>query len=218
MSTKIVAVLGAGGQLGRAVTKALLRHGYAVRAILRDPSKAHPDLAGATVMKGDASDLGSLQDTFKGASYVIVTTSAGDYNSDTAIETYVSGYVNAINATKSAGISRFLGIGGAGLLDLPGSDGKQLHDSEGFPAYLLKISAAHGRNLEALAHSGLVYTFFCPPQMQFSDGKSLGTVKTVKDVMTGAWLIHFEDIADEMVKSLESSEFANSKVGIGYDN
>lgn len=68
-SGKIVCVTGATGQQGSAVVKHLLKNGWSVRALVRDPSKPEAkalEKLGATLVKGDFNDRASLDKAFKG--------------------------------------------------------------------------------------------------------------------------------------------------------
>jgi len=70
-----VLVIGATGQQGSAAARALLRHGWAVRALVRDPAKpAAVSLrdAGATLVTGDLDDLGSVRAAMRSADGVFL--------------------------------------------------------------------------------------------------------------------------------------------------
>src|ERR1700761_8980119 len=67
------AVMGVTGQVGGAVARALLAKKLAVRAILRDPSKAQPWKAlGAEIAIADATGADALTKAFTGAEAVFV--------------------------------------------------------------------------------------------------------------------------------------------------
>ncbi|MFI9486616.1 NmrA/HSCARG family protein [Promicromonospora sp. NPDC052451] len=66
---RTVAVLGATGQQGGAVSAALLTAGWTVRAVVRDPGGSRARslaAAGAEVVRGDLADPGSLRAAFAG--------------------------------------------------------------------------------------------------------------------------------------------------------
>ncbi|RUY63590.1 MULTISPECIES: NmrA family NAD(P)-binding protein, partial [unclassified Mesorhizobium] len=54
-----IAILGAGGRLGRVVAKAFIDAGYEVRAVTRN-GKVPAELKGATAVAGDALDREAL--------------------------------------------------------------------------------------------------------------------------------------------------------------
>ena len=66
-----ILVVGAGGTLGRATTRQLLSKGHAVRALVRDRTKAEPlRKLGAEIVVGDLTDPPSLARACKGAERV----------------------------------------------------------------------------------------------------------------------------------------------------
>lgn len=75
----VVAVVGAGGNVGRLVTQCLCNDGkYRVRGILRDPEKARQgwaeDLSSCELFQADNRDYGALAAGLAGANAVICTT------------------------------------------------------------------------------------------------------------------------------------------------
>jgi hypothetical protein len=70
--TETIALFGATGGSGSEVLSAALEKGYKVRIMVRTPSKVtvseHPNL---TIFKGDFTSTKAIQDTVKGADYVI---------------------------------------------------------------------------------------------------------------------------------------------------
>jgi nucleoside-diphosphate-sugar epimerase len=67
-------VIGAGGGLGREVTRALLRHGWRVRALLRDPAKAGAGLASlgdVDCVAGDAAQAADVVAAAQDASVIV---------------------------------------------------------------------------------------------------------------------------------------------------
>ena len=69
---KNVAVVGASGNIGSAITSALLDHGFNVTAITRTDSKSTfpPSLK---VLKGDYDDSNFLQSSLKGQDAFVIT-------------------------------------------------------------------------------------------------------------------------------------------------
>lgn len=64
-------VLGATGGVGGEMARALLRRGWTVRALHRDPERARGALPGATWVKGDAVDRASVVAAAQGVSAII---------------------------------------------------------------------------------------------------------------------------------------------------
>ncbi len=105
---KIIAVVGATGQQGGAVARAVLDDpdgGFAVRALTRDPSsQAARELAarGAEVVAADLDDEASVRAALDGAYGAYFVTAFWEYN-DTAREQAQAR--NMANAAKAAGLS-----------------------------------------------------------------------------------------------------------------
>jgi len=91
-----IALLGATGRTGKHVLRLALEQGYAVRALVRTPGKLDPNVAMAnheklTVIEGDiTSDTAreTVQETCRGATYVICCLSGPNSNTD-----YVEGFM-----------------------------------------------------------------------------------------------------------------------------
>jgi uncharacterized protein YbjT (DUF2867 family) len=99
---KLIAVVGATGQQGGAVVRALQAGGqFKVRALTRNPAK-HPKLGDESV----AADLNrpeSLQAAFAGAHGVFLVTNAWEAGSDESKQALA-----AVNAAKDAGVQHFI--------------------------------------------------------------------------------------------------------------
>ena len=101
MENKIIAVVGATGQQGKAVVNALIKDGsFKVRAITRNPDKYQDKVD--EVVKADLTDLESLTNAFKGAHGVFVVTNFWEGADEIA-----QGKV-AIQAAKDAGVNHFI--------------------------------------------------------------------------------------------------------------
>ena len=99
---KIIAVVGATGQQGGAVVRALQANGqFKVRALTRDPSK-HPNLADE-VVAADLNRPESLKSAFAGAYGVFVVTNAWEAGAEEAKQARA-----AVNAAKEAGVQHFI--------------------------------------------------------------------------------------------------------------
>lgn len=106
---KIILVTGATGQQGSAVTRHLLKEGWKVRALVRDPSgSAAEALAkqGVELVKGDLNDQGSIEKALKGAYGVY---SVQNYwRPDVGREGELRQGKNVADAAKTAGVKHFV--------------------------------------------------------------------------------------------------------------
>jgi uncharacterized protein YbjT (DUF2867 family) len=99
---KLIAVIGATGQQGGAVVRALQASGqFRVRALTRHPDK-HPEL-GDEVILADFDRPRTLQAAFAGAHGVFVVTNAWEAGADEARQARA-----AIHAAKAAGVRHFI--------------------------------------------------------------------------------------------------------------
>jgi len=99
---KIIAVVGATGQQGGAVVRALQASGqFKVRALTRNPAK-HPKLADEIVL-ADLNRPETLKDAFAGAHGVFLVTNFWEAFADEPKQA-----VAAVNAAKAAGVQHFI--------------------------------------------------------------------------------------------------------------
>jgi uncharacterized protein YbjT (DUF2867 family) len=99
---KLIAVVGATGQQGGAVVRALQASGqFKVRALTRDPAK-HPKL-GDEVVLADFNHPETLRAAFAGARGVFLVTNAWEARADEAKQA-----IAAVNAAKGAGVQHLI--------------------------------------------------------------------------------------------------------------
>jgi len=99
---RLIAVVGATGQQGGAVVRALQASGqFKVRALTRDPAK-HPKLADE-VVAADLNRPETLKAAFAGAHGVFVVTNAWEAGRDESKQA-----LRAVNAAKDAGVRHFI--------------------------------------------------------------------------------------------------------------
>jgi uncharacterized protein YbjT (DUF2867 family) len=102
MSQKLIAVVGATGQQGGAVVRALQASGrFKVRALTRDPAR-HPKLADE-VVAADLNRPETLRAAFAGAYGVFLVTNAWEAGRDEARQALA-----AVNAAKDAGVQHLV--------------------------------------------------------------------------------------------------------------
>jgi uncharacterized protein YbjT (DUF2867 family) len=118
-----VLVVGATGKSGALIVEALLKEGYAVRALARDPVTAKEKLAkGAEIVAGDVRDPASLKAAAAGTKKVVFAASAsaggrGDMSNSPEKVDY-EGAKNTVDAAKSAGADHIVLLSSAGATQL----------------------------------------------------------------------------------------------------
>ena len=116
---KVILVTGATGTQGGAVARELLKRGYVVRGLTRNPesdrARTMADL-GATMVLGDFDDPESLADAMQDAYGVFAVTNFWEHGYDKE----VAHGVQLIDAAKAAGIEHFVFTSVAGADDYTG--------------------------------------------------------------------------------------------------
>ncbi len=149
----MILVVGATGNLGSAITQALLARGEAVRILVRQEvtgaTGGQPPVvaAGAQPVRGDIKDRGSLDLACAGVHTVITTANSalrgGDDNTQTVD---IDGNRNLIDAARQAGVAHFIFISANGAE----------------PDSPVPFLAAKGKTEQHLRASGLAYTILAP--------------------------------------------------------
>lgn len=106
-----IGVLGATGRIGRLLVSELLQRGHQVTVLVRDPTRL-PQNQEVRRVVGDGRDRQAVADLLEGAEAIVSAlgpTAAKDptVHQDTAVV--------LIEAMQRAGVSRFVGISGAGI-------------------------------------------------------------------------------------------------------
>lgn len=102
-------VVGATGTLGRQVARQALDEDHEVRCLVRNPNKAiFLKEWGAEIVKGDLCDKATLPSALKGVDAVIDAATARVTDNLSAKEVDWQGKVNLIQATKAAGVDRYI--------------------------------------------------------------------------------------------------------------
>lgn len=109
-----IAVLGATGRTGRPLVSELVRRGHEVSMLVRDPDRLPPN-ADVRVVVGDSRDPQVVTDLLEGAD--VVVSALGPTAKEPSLHQDTTRVL--IEAMRAAGITRFIGMSGAGI-DIPG--------------------------------------------------------------------------------------------------
>lgn len=140
-----VLVAGATGRQGGAVLRALLRQGYKVKALTRNPSSASAmrlQNSGVEIAVGDMTHQDSLGSTLRGVSIVFAMTTPFQSNHDDE----VTQGKNIVDAAKAAGVGHFVF-----------SSVASANKKTGIPHFETKYKVE-----EHIVQSGLPYTIIGP--------------------------------------------------------
>ncbi|MEA2476946.1 MAG: hypothetical protein QOC87_1145, partial [Actinomycetota bacterium] len=117
-----IVVAGGTGFVGRHITQKLVADGHTVAVLSRDPSKVTniPELGGATGIRGDVTDPGSLDGLLDDAQGVVATVQFPNHPVEVPRKglTYDrydrAGTENLLAAAKKSGVERLFYVSGAG--------------------------------------------------------------------------------------------------------
>jgi putative NADH-flavin reductase len=200
-----VALIGATGNSGSRILTELLARGHEVLALARHTEKipAQQGLRTANVDVGQRDELASL---LAGSDAVISAVKFKDAEPS-----------ELIKAVRSAGVKRYLVVGGAGSLEL--SPGVREVDGPNFPPHVRPEALKGADFLAQLRASDLQWTFLSPSRM-FIAGDRTGTFRLGTDQLlfdaTGRSGISFEDYAIAMVDELEKPKHLCARFTVGY--
>ncbi|WP_031167146.1 NmrA/HSCARG family protein [Streptosporangium roseum] len=206
-TNKTVVVVGATGLQGRTVTRHLLRDGWRVRALTRDPNGAEAQAlarAGAQVVRAQMADLDSLTAAAEGAwglFSVQPTVGSPGTARDFTTEDEVRWGVNVAEAAHAAGVGHLV------FTSVAGAD---RHLSEKVPVNLV----SKWRIEQRIAELGLPATILRPVSFMenFTGGYALrnGTLSTGIAPETAQQLMAVEDVG-----AVTASAFAQPEEWIG---
>ena len=154
-----LALIGATGYVGAALLQEALDRGHQVTALVRHLEKLpeHPSLTG---VQADVNDPVALASLLAGHDAVLSAFNPGWGVADIR-EQFIQGSRHILAATKQAGVSRLLVVGGAGSLYV--APGLQLIDTPNFPAEYKEGAEGARQALNMLRdEQQLLWTFLSP--------------------------------------------------------
>jgi putative NADH-flavin reductase len=201
-----IALIGATGNVGSRLLGELVRRGHAVTAISRNPERS-PVRPGVTAKRADVADKAALAAAIAGHDAVISSVRFLGSEPRTFIE-----------AVKSAGVPRYLVVGGAGSLEA--APGARLVDSPNFPAAYKEEALAGAAFLDTLRSEQELDWTFVSPSALFVPGERTTRFRIGGDQLLadpqGNSTISFEDYAVAMVDELERPAHSRRRFTVGY--
>ncbi len=180
-----VLVTGATGKQGGATARALLKAGIPVRALVRDPGRAHAiEALGAELVVGDLYDPGSLVPAMKGVRGVFSVQMPDLANLEGDSE-WVQGR-NLIDAARDAGVAQFVHTSVSGAGQHRGAPGWAEGRWKSMEHYFETKTAIQDRVREAgfahwtLLKPGFFMENFLLPSFLFPRGLDGGIVTIIK--------------------------------------
>jgi len=201
-----IAVTGASGRAGSAITAELARRGHSVTAIARNPDRI-AKLANVTAVAGDANDRAALAKLWAGHDAAI-----------SSIHFTASDVETLIGAARDSAVPRYLVVGGAGSLEV--APGVRLVTTPNFPAQYKAEAEKGAAFLDRLQREKELNWTFLSPSALFEPGSRTGKFRLGDDQLlvdsAGKSWISFEDFALAMADEIERPAHARKRFTVGY--
>jgi putative NADH-flavin reductase len=201
-----IAVIGAGGRVGRRTVQEALAREHEVTAVVRNASAFELNGSRLTVRAGDVTDAGAMADVVRGHDAVISAVGPAYENGD--MQLLATAARTLLDALPRAGVRRLVVVGGAASLEV--APGFRLLDSPEFPDEYRPIGVAHAEALEVFRTSDadVDWAFVSPPAM-LEPGERTGTYQLGGDQLltgtNGQSAISMEDYAIALVDEAEKA-------------
>jgi dihydroflavonol-4-reductase len=229
-------VTGASGFVGSAVTRALIRSGYAVRALVRrDSPRVNLDGLKVEIVEGDIRDAEAVAAALKGVRYVFHV--AADYrlwapDPDEIMRSNLDGTQAVMTAAQAAGVERVVYTSSVATLKLherglPANETSPLSEAEAIGTYKRSKVAAEQLVEGMVRHHGLPAVIVNPstpigprdvrptPTGRLIVEAASGRVPAFVD--TGLNLVHVDDVAAGHVAALHRGRIGERYI-LGGEN
>ncbi len=202
---KKIAVIGATGMLGRPVTQQLLKSGFDLTLLSRNPAKAKALFPTVAIIEADVFDPISLLKALEHQEIVYISLGPSRKDRRTDFMPEREGINNIIEASKHLGLKRIV---------LLSSLVQNYEGMNGFNWWIfdMKIKA-----VEAIKSSGIPYTIFYPSSFMESIPRDL--IKGNKLMLTSGsvapmWFIAGEDYGRQVARALSNAGNSNQEYSI----
>jgi putative NADH-flavin reductase len=214
-----IVLFGATGNIGQRIAAEGLRRGHEIVGVVRDPAAVRSPEPRVTLVKGDATDPGSVAGLVRGTDVVVSAISPRPNAQGLPAPSLAANARALIAGLRAAGVKRVLYVGGASSLKV--ASGQVIADLPDFPeAY--KAEAREGRESLAVWRSeaeGLDWTYLSPAA-EIGPGERTGTYRTTGDQLLvdagGKSFITFEDYAVAVLDELERPQHVGRRFGVAY--
>ena len=210
-----VAIFGATGSIGRAITAELLARGYTVTAITRSGGPVEGLVV--RIATGDAADTASVARLAAGQD-AVVSAIGPHAGAETKEDSLVGGAQGLITGLRQAGVRRLVMVGGAGSLEV--APGLRLVDTPGFPAAWKPAALAHAAALDLCRDvADLDWTYVSPAAVT-EPGERTGAFRIGGDQLltddSGESRISIPDFAIAVADVLERGEAIRRRITVAY--
>ncbi|MDI2131093.1 NAD(P)-dependent oxidoreductase [Yinghuangia seranimata] len=209
-----ITVFGAAGSVGSRVVAEAVARGHEVTAVVRDPARFAELPDGALPAVGDATDPARVAELAAGQDLVVAATRP-PVGAEEGLVAATRGLLAGLAGT---GV-RLLVVGGAGSLNVPGTDGTVI-DQPDFPPSWRPIAEACNAQLAAVrAADDLAWTYLSPAAM-LEPGTRTGRFRLGTDELVvaadGTSAISMEDLAVALIDEAEEPRHIRRRFTLAY--
>jgi putative NADH-flavin reductase len=206
-----VLIIGATGGTGRELVTQALEGGYAVTALVRDPSRMQVDHPQLTVIQGDVLDSGSVEEAMRGQEAVLSALGHKRFFYPTRILS--DGTLNILRAMESQKVPRFVCETSLGIGDSAGRMGLY-YTFFVLPVILPFYFWDKTRQERLIAQSKVEWVIVRPGALTNSNKR--GRLRQGRRVGSFLWTVRISrgDVAEFMLDQLVSDTYLRSAPGV----
>jgi uncharacterized protein YbjT (DUF2867 family) len=206
-----VLVVGATGGTGRRLVTQALERGYAVTALVRDPSRLQADHPQLAVIQGDVLDEGSVEAAMRGQDAVLCALGHKRFFSPTRILS--EGTRNILRAMEIHGVARLVCETSLGIGDSAGRMGLY-YTLFAIPVILPFYFWDKTRPERMIAGSNVEWVIVRPGSL--TNGDKRGRFRQGRPVGSFLWWVRSSraDVADFMLNQLASDRYLRTAPGV----
>lgn len=211
-------LLGATGSTGYEILKRLLQENHVVTALIRNPNKLNISELGAnenqlTVIQGGVFDPEKLNENFSGSDLIISALGTGTDNSYTEI--YSQGGRNILSAMRANDIRRLITVT-SGLIDMSDPSTDNFFLNRIIRPNFNKVYSDQTK-WETILDDTNDIDWICVRPTYLTNKAFIGNYRVQdKHCPKGGRKISRADLADFIVKQIDSDEYLNKKPVIAY--
>ncbi|GAA5011936.1 NAD(P)-dependent oxidoreductase [Actinopolymorpha pittospori] len=216
-----IAIFGAGGRAGRALTAEARTRGHQVTAVVRDPNRhAGIEAVGVTVVRGNVTDTEHIPAIVRGHDAVVhaVSPFSGPDQgfADLDPHFFVKAADALLDGMAGAGVPRLLVVGLFATLTT--TDGRMVMDDPSmFPAQIRPFAAAHAAGLDRLKsrRTSVDWLTLTPPALLRADGPRTGHYRIGGETAAPASAyLSYADLAVAMIDEIEEPRHHRTRVSV----
>ena len=206
-----ILIVGATGGTGQQLVAQALERGYAVTALVREPSRLHVEHPQLTVVQGDVLDATSVEAAMRGQEAVLSALGHKRFIYPTRILS--EGTRNILRAMETHGVPRLVCETSLGIGDSAGRMGLY------FTFFLLPMIlpfyfSDKARQERIIAESNVEWVIVRPGVL--TNGEKRGRSRHGRHVGSFLWTVRISraDVADFMLNQLESDTYLRTAPGV----